>query len=438
MANLTSIDRLNVLYYGEMDLSVTEKKFRIVMADELQSVVSKYYDAVRAIAADKNASEKKRGLLLAAVVTSLRKAYLGFFDKFYERYVGSIFQGGEPYYGVNAWRNQHALEFAVWIIKTAQSEPNLAFSQSHSIAVTRTEVNTVGNLAALDAAYRSGLRFKEWETFGDGKVRPSHRAVNGVRIPIDEPFTVGGSKLMFPGDTSLGADAEEIVNCRCTLKFFEKGLTNGNGRGIMRVGSGGVSTISAEREQEYGVPYGKYAVNADMEYINSENFAKKFKNISENAAVNKTLLQCARNAIAHRNGTLYEDMYLINGNTGEILGKQLDSDYEQGIFYNESILSALDKAKAENIPLVAFHSHPEGYPPSADDINKAYENEYSLGVVVGHNGQVYTYSNKLGYINNPDIVQQDINFAYRQGYDVDRAYEDAYKSLGYEYNIVKE
>lgn len=40
-----------------------------------------------------------------------------------------------------------------------------------------------------------------------------------------------------------------------------------------------MSTISAEREQEYGVPYGEYAVNADMDYINSNGFAKKFDRI---------------------------------------------------------------------------------------------------------------------------------------------------------------
>jgi len=238
MANSASFDRLNVLYYGEMELSPVEKKLRIVMAGELQKIVRKYYDTLQAILVSP-LSDDRRSLLLAAAVTSLKKAYLGFFDKFYEQYVSALFRGGQPYYGVGSWRSKHALDFAVWLIKTARNEPNTAFAQSHSITVTRTEVNAVGNLAALDAAYRSGARFKTWETFGDGKVRPSHKAVGGTRIPIDEPFTVGGSKMMFPTDSSLGADACEIVNCRCTLKFDGgKSLTNGNERGIMRVGSG--------------------------------------------------------------------------------------------------------------------------------------------------------------------------------------------------------
>lgn len=245
--SLSAIDKLNVLYYGEMELTAEEKKLRIVMASDLQSAVGKYYDTVRAITSA-DISDKRRDILLAAAVVSLRKAYLGFFDRFYERYVNSIYSGGEPYYGVDAWKRQHALDFAVWLTRTARNEPNTAFADSHSIAVTRTEVNAVGNLAALDAAYRSGKRFKTWVTFGDNKVRPSHKAVNGARIPIDEAFAVGNSKMMFPNDTFLGADAEEIVNCRCTLKFDDgKVLTNTGRSGIMRVGSEGM-----ERKKDRG------------------------------------------------------------------------------------------------------------------------------------------------------------------------------------------
>lgn len=206
----------------------------------------------------------------------------------------------------------------------------------------------------------------------------------------------------------------------------------------MRVGSGSVNTISAECEQEYGVPYGADAVNADMDYINSNEFAKKFNNITENKAVNETLLQCARNAIAHRNGTLYEDMYLVNGNTGEILGKQTESECKQGIVYNDSIKTALAKGKNENIPLIAFHSHPEGYPPSVEDFNEAYENNYLLGVVAGHNGQVYLYTNTNTLVYDADAIQLDIVVTYSGGADVDRAYREALEDCGLKYTIAKE
>lgn len=253
--SLSATDSLNIIgYYGEMELSLAEKKLRIVMAAAFYEIIQKYYAAVHTIIADKKTDERRKNILLAAAVVSLKRAYRGFSDKYYERYVNTLCHGGEPYYGIDAWRNKHALDFSVWLMKTARNEPGVAFGNSHTAAVTRTEVNAIGNLAALDAAYRRGERFKTWKTFGDGRVRPSHRAVNGTRIPIDEAFKVGGYLMMFPNDSSLGAGAEEVVNCRCVLEFDDgKRLTNGNERGIMRVGSetigtgsGRVNTLNAE------------------------------------------------------------------------------------------------------------------------------------------------------------------------------------------------
>ncbi len=65
---------------------------------------------------------------------------------------------------------------------------------------------------------------KEWDDTGDKKVRHEHRQLakkygkdNG--IPLDEPFEApDGVKLMYPGDSSLGAGAASIANCRCRLK----------------------------------------------------------------------------------------------------------------------------------------------------------------------------------------------------------------------------
>jgi len=57
---------------------------------------------------------------------------------------------------------------------------------------------------------------KRWQTVGDNKVRASHRAVNGQVVDIDEPFQIGTSLLMYPGDASLGADVEEFIRCRCS------------------------------------------------------------------------------------------------------------------------------------------------------------------------------------------------------------------------------
>lgn len=60
---------------------------------------------------------------------------------------------------------------------------------------------------------------KIWHTALDEKVRMTHIVMEGVTLPINEPFHVGSSLMQYPLDTSLGASASEIVNCRCTVEY---------------------------------------------------------------------------------------------------------------------------------------------------------------------------------------------------------------------------
>ncbi|MDX2334606.1 phage minor head protein [Brevundimonas vesicularis] len=56
-----------------------------------------------------------------------------------------------------------------------------------------------------------------WSTTEDGRQRDTHDAMNGQEVRgLDMPFTSpSGAQMMFPGDTSRGAPASEIVACRC-------------------------------------------------------------------------------------------------------------------------------------------------------------------------------------------------------------------------------
>lgn len=59
-----------------------------------------------------------------------------------------------------------------------------------------------------------------WDASGDNRVRESHQAMNGQAVGMNEPFVspVTGARMMHPGDHSLGAPAEEIINCRCRIR----------------------------------------------------------------------------------------------------------------------------------------------------------------------------------------------------------------------------
>lgn len=56
---------------------------------------------------------------------------------------------------------------------------------------------------------------KVWMTILDGKERASHQDADGQRVGVNDPYIVQGERLMYPGDISLGASADNIINCRC-------------------------------------------------------------------------------------------------------------------------------------------------------------------------------------------------------------------------------
>ncbi len=57
---------------------------------------------------------------------------------------------------------------------------------------------------------------KQWVTVGDDHVRSHHAVADGQTVLAQEPFTVNGEQLRFPGDSWLGASANNTVNCRCS------------------------------------------------------------------------------------------------------------------------------------------------------------------------------------------------------------------------------
>ena len=65
---------------------------------------------------------------------------------------------------------------------------------------------------------------KEWVSVGDSKVREAHVEADGQITNVNEPFTVGGQQLMYPGDGSLGAGPENIINCRCSSEIDETAI----------------------------------------------------------------------------------------------------------------------------------------------------------------------------------------------------------------------
>lgn len=61
---------------------------------------------------------------------------------------------------------------------------------------------------------------KIWKSVSDPRVRDSHTVLHNQSVGFEQPFqSILGSRLMHPGDTSLGARAGDIIGCRCMVQY---------------------------------------------------------------------------------------------------------------------------------------------------------------------------------------------------------------------------
>ena len=95
-----------------------------------------------------------------------------------------------------------------------------AFAGYRAERVARTEVVSASNLGSRAGALSTGLDLTHsWLATRDDRTRDIHASVDGQTQAMNDPYTVEGEELMFPGDTSKGASAGNVVNCRCTETF---------------------------------------------------------------------------------------------------------------------------------------------------------------------------------------------------------------------------
>lgn len=122
-------------------------------------------------------------------------------------------------------------------------------------------------------------------------------------------------------------------------------------------------------------------------YINSGEYRRKFDKITHNDDINRILYSKAKEMLFHRSGTLYEDMYWIDGDTGEIVAKALDEKVTEEVNYTKSIFNAING----KTNLITMHTHPNSMPPSIADFNSCFEHNYSTCIVICHDGTIYNY-----------------------------------------------
>lgn len=122
-------------------------------------------------------------------------------------------------------------------------------------------------------------------------------------------------------------------------------------------------------------------------YINSGEYRKKFNTLFCSQSLQRLVYQLAKQMLLHRSGTLFEDMYWIDLDSETVIASETDSNHELQIVYSKNTKSTI--SHYDNI--LTIHSHPNSHPPSIEDFNSNYKNEYTLGIVICHDGSIYAY-----------------------------------------------
>lgn len=210
-------------------------------------------------------------------------------------------------------------------------------------------------------------------------------------------------KVFEMKDYEVGTTAPPFhPNCRSTtIPYFDDEFTEDEERSARDDDTG--KTYYVPTDMKYEEWEKKFVINENEEqkskvvtkakineqYINSLEYRKQFDNLTDNAEVNKTIYECSKNMLKHRDGTMYEDMYFIDKNTGKIIASSTKINKESEVGYNKEIKKALSNYDMSQI--IAIHNHPSGMPPSAGDFNAALRNGYYEGYTIGHDGSIIRY-----------------------------------------------
>ena len=187
-------------YFDEMEISESDKNTRVNFAMRIHDIM----------------------ILTFALVKSMQES--GYVDEPYlkselkRRYTEEVIATGNYDRVISDYINSFTNDT---IKTTLKNTDEYLLSNTRALIIGANEANTIYNYSDYKNAVENGYTHKRWKTENDNLVRRSHEIVNDNVVEIDEPFVVGDSLMMFPKDFSMGASAEELVNCRCTVEYIK-------------------------------------------------------------------------------------------------------------------------------------------------------------------------------------------------------------------------
>ena len=206
-----SFDELNVLvpnkrsipfdqYFGEMDLSKEEAQKRIELAEKLEDDF----------------------LFVLALLFTMQQYNSVNWERARQEYESRYLQALSGYVVITSYIRNYVRNMSYDIMDSTKNHQSeyYYYSPDRARFMAENESNTTRSYQCNEDALASGKTMKRWITMRDKRVRETHREVDGKTIPIGEPFSVGGSILLYPRDFSLGSSSSEVCGCRCSIEYY--------------------------------------------------------------------------------------------------------------------------------------------------------------------------------------------------------------------------
>ena len=230
MAETQNFDKLNILkrrsipydeYFGDMDLTPKQKAKRKEMALILEDVFYIFFEMFGkgleiGFLNELKVKQELTYQLYEAIENSKEAERFFESEEQKDKYITDTVN--ETYRSTfeNIVREPDTLDY------TGTEKYWLSDDRAQFIA--ENESNTLLNSAEFIEAKEEGYTHKIWMSYGDDRVRLTHQEVDGAKIPIGAYFDVGRARMLYPKDVtselSTGAECpEEIVNCRCAVKY---------------------------------------------------------------------------------------------------------------------------------------------------------------------------------------------------------------------------
>jgi hypothetical protein len=123
--------------------------------------------------------------------------------------------------------------------------------------------------------------------------------------------------------------------------------------------------------------------------VKSKVWGAKFNLLTDDIVVNALVRSEAFRVLWHRNNTDFEDMSIVSRTSRTVIGRSTNALQAGQVRYTEDLKQGIASAQGRGEKLIALHNHPNGRPPSFEDVVSMFGRNYSKSIVVGHDGSLY-------------------------------------------------